>query len=183
MAALDLGPDQFEHPAGAGAEIEERAKWRAGERGADLGLDGFIGHVQLADAVPLRRMAAEIGLRGRRPLRPHGGEPLAVAGDGGVVGIEPADQLARELGAAAMLAEAEERPRAFAKPLHQSGFRQELEMAGNARLRLAQNIGEIGDRQLGLGQERQDTQAGRFAGGLQGTVERHERQQGDLPEQ
>src|SRR5260370_42695613 len=94
-------------------------------------------------------------------------------------GIEPGDELAGKLGAAAMLAETEEGPGSFPKPLHQPGFRQQLEMAGDARLRLAQNVGEIGDRQLGFGEQRQDAQAGRLAGSLQGTVERYERQLGN----
>ena len=73
-----------EHAARAGAKIEQRAKRCAGERRMNLGLDGFIGHVQPADAVPLRRVAAEVGLRGGGPLHPYGGEPLAIAGDGHV---------------------------------------------------------------------------------------------------
>jgi hypothetical protein len=74
-------------------------------------------------------MAAEIGLRGGGPLRPHGRQALTIARDGRIAGIQPGDELAREFGAAAMLAEAEEGPGPFAKPLYQPGFRQELEMA------------------------------------------------------
>ena len=178
--ALDLGAEQFEHAAGAGAEIEQRAERRAGERRADRRLDRLVGDVQLADAVPLGGMAAEIGLRGGGARGPHGGQPLAVARDGRIAGIEPRDQLARELGAAAVLAEAEEGPGAFAEPLDQAGLGQQLEMARDARLRLAQDVGEIGDRQLGLGEQRQDAQPRRLAGRLEGAVERHERQLGNL---
>ena len=84
QAALDLGAEQFEHPAGAGAEIEQRAERCAGERRANLRLDRLIGDVQLADAVPLGGMTAEIGLRGGGTVGPHGGQPLAVAGDSGI---------------------------------------------------------------------------------------------------
>ena len=54
-AALDVGAEQFQHAAGAGAEIEQRAEWPVGERGADRGFDRVVGDMQLADAVPLRR--------------------------------------------------------------------------------------------------------------------------------
>ena len=40
-------------------------------------------------------------------------------------------------------------------------------MARDARLRLAQDLGEVGDRQLGLGEQRQDAQPRVFARGLE----------------
>ena len=69
--------------------------------------------------------------------------------------------------AAAALAEAEERPRAFAEALDQPGFGQQPQMARQPRLRLAQDFGEIGDGQFGLGEQRQDAQPRRFAGRLE----------------
>ena len=51
-------------------------------------------------------------------------------------------------------------------------------MPRNARLRLAQDIGKIGNGDLGLGQERENPQPRRLAGGLQGAVERLERKVG-----
>ena len=63
--------------------------------------------MELADAVPFRRVAAEIGLRRRCAGGAHGSEPLAVACDGGVERVEPADELACERRAAAALAQAE----------------------------------------------------------------------------
>jgi hypothetical protein len=48
-------------------------------------------------------------------------------------------------------------------------------MAGNARLRLAQDGGEIRDGQLSLPQQRQDAQPRSLGGGLERTVERLER--------
>ena len=92
------GPEQLQHAAGAGAEIEQRAHRLARERRDDRLLDRVVGDVQLADAVPFGGMAAEIGLRGRGARGAHGGEPLAVARQRRVGGIEPRDQVARELG-------------------------------------------------------------------------------------
>ena len=42
--------------------------------------------------------------------------------------------------------------------LDQSGFGEQLEMARDARLRLAQDFGQIGDGQFGLGEQRKDAQ-------------------------
>ena len=112
--ALDVAGEKFEHAPGAGAEIEQRTDRRVAERGADRLLDRGVGDVQPADAVPLGGVAAEIVLRGGGAGGAHGGQPLAVAGDDRIVGIEPGDQGAGDVGDAAALAEAEERPGAFA---------------------------------------------------------------------
>ncbi len=78
----------------------------------------------------------------------------------GSSGSSRADQGAGDVGDAAALAETEERPRAFAEALDQPGFGQKPQMARQARLRLAQNFGEVGDRQFGLGDQHQDAAAG-----------------------
>ena len=69
------------------------------------------------------------------------------------------EQRARHFGAAAMLGEAEESPGAFAEALDQPGLDQQLEMARDARLRLAQDVGQVGNGQFGFGQQRQHAQA------------------------
>ena len=80
-AALDVAGEQFQHAAGAGAEIEQRADRLVGERRADRVLDRGVGDVQLADAIPFGGVAAEIILRRGGARGAHRGEPLAVAGD------------------------------------------------------------------------------------------------------
>ncbi len=49
-------------------------------------------------------------------------------------------------------------------------------MTRQPRLRLAQNVGEVGDGQLGLRKQRQDAQAGRFACGFERSGQRGEAQ-------
>ena len=70
-----------------------------------------------------------------------------------------------------MLGQTEEGPGALAEALDQPGLGQQLEVARDARLRLAQNVGEVGDGQFGLGQQRQNAQPRVLAGGFQGRVE------------
>ena len=165
--ALDVGPEQFEHAAGAGAEIEQRTDRAVGERGLDRALDRRVGDMQAADAVPLGGVLAEIGLRGGGARGAHRGEPPAVAHHHRIGRIEPADQRLRDVGDAAALAEPIERPAPLAEAIDQAGFGEQLQMARDARLRLAQDFGEVGDRQLGFGEQREHAQARAFAGGAQ----------------
>ena len=132
--------EQFEHAPGAGAEIEQRADRPIGERGLDRALDRRVGDVQAADAVPFGGVLAEIGLRGGRARGAHGGEPPAVAQHHRVGRIEPPDQRLRDVGDAAALAEAIERPAPLAEAIDQPGFGQQLQMSRDARLRLAQDL-------------------------------------------
>ena len=77
------------------------------ERRADRRFDRGVGDVKLADAVPLGSMAPEIILRGGGACGADRRQPLAIAGDGRIVRIEPGDQRTRDVGGAAALAEAE----------------------------------------------------------------------------
>jgi hypothetical protein len=134
-----------QHAAGAGAEIEQRAKRLVGERRADRRLDRLVGDVQLADAVPFGGVGAEISLRGGSTGLPHRGEPGAVAGDGWVGRIEALEQRARHRRPAAGFGQAEKGPGALAEALDQPGLRQQPQMARDARLRLPQDVGQVGD--------------------------------------
>ena len=84
----------------------------------------------------------------------------------GVVGGDAGDQIARER--AARLGEPEERPGALALPLGEPGVDQQLQMARDARLRLAEDADEFADRQLGLAEQAEQAQPRHFAGGLEG---------------
>ena len=91
-------------------EIEQRADRDAVERRANRRLDCGIGHMQLADTVPLGGMAAEVVLCRGGARSAHGGKPLAIARDNRIVGIEPRDESAGDVGGAAVLAQTKERP-------------------------------------------------------------------------
>src|SRR5205085_845631 len=116
----------------------------------DGGLDRLLRDVELADAIPLRRVAAEIGLGEIVALAPNRMQPLAIARERGVVRRQPRDQLAREVGGSAAFRQAKERPRALAEALDQAGFRKQPQVLRNARLRLALYGGVLGNRQLGF---------------------------------
>ena len=148
--------EQFEHAAGAGAEIEQRPDRLVGKRRADRFFDGGVGDVQPADTVPFGGVPAEIVLCGCRARGSHRGKPFAVACDDGIVRIEPGDQGACDIGGAAGLAQAKKGPRSFAVALDQTRFGQQAQMARQAGLRLPQNGSQIGDRQLGFADQHQE---------------------------
>ncbi len=91
-------------------------------------LDRGVGDMQLADAVPFGGVAAEIILRGGGARGAHRGQPLAVASNDRIVGVEPRDQGAGDVGGAAALAEAKEGPGSLAMALHQPCLGQEPQM-------------------------------------------------------
>ena len=66
--------------------------------------------MQFADAIPLRGVAAEVVLRRRGAGSAHGGQPLAIARNDGSFGIEARDQGSGNVGGAAALTQAKERP-------------------------------------------------------------------------
>ena len=78
----------------------------------------------------------------------------------------------------APVGEPEEGPGPFPVALHEAGLDEELQMAGDARLGLPQDVREIGDGKLTLGQQGQDPQA-RLLGGcpqdIQGQIQRWRR--------
>jgi hypothetical protein len=110
-------------------------------------------------------------LRGRRARRAHGGEPPAVAHHHRIVRIEARDQGLRDVGNAAALAEAIERPASLAEAVDQSGFGEQLQVPRDTRLRLPQDFREIRHREIGLGEQRKNPQARALAGGAQRTVQ------------
>jgi hypothetical protein len=175
-----LGSEHFQHAAGAGAEIEQRFHRPVGDRSLDRLFHRGVGDMQLADAVPFGGVFAEISLRRGRARGAHGGEPFMVARNGRIVRREPRQERAHHLSARALLGNAEESPGAFPRPLDQTGFAKKLQVARDARLRLAQNLGKVGHGQFGLCQQRQDAQPGAFPGGFQGGIQGGEGQVGRL---
>ena len=127
--------------------------------------------MQPTDAVPLRGVRAEIGLCGRGPRRAHFGQALAVAGEDRVGGIEPVYETAGDLGPAASVGKAKERPGTLAIALDKPGFREKPQVARNPRLRLAQDFGQVRNGELRLGEQHQNPQPGRFSGRPQRAME------------
>ena len=94
-------------------------------------------------------------------------EPLHVALDLRVAHRNSGDHALHEVASRVVVGDAEERPRALLVALHQPGLHQQLEMARDARLRLVEDVGKVGNGQVAARNEHQDAQAAGFGRRLQ----------------
>src|SRR6516165_8201532 len=102
--ALDCRPQELEHASCTRPEVEQSAQALSGKRRDDCLLDGLLGHMKIANAVPFGGVTAEIVLRCGGALRPHQRQPLTVARKRGVRRIKPCNEIPRKLGPAILLA-------------------------------------------------------------------------------
>ena len=159
--------EQFEDAPGAGAEIDQKIERPLAQRLVHGRFDVALGDMQRADLVPLAGMGLEIGLRRFGAGLLHGCGAGAVAGEREVARIEAGDDGFGERRLGAGLGQPEKHPRAFAEAPDQAGIGHELQMPADARLALAEDLGEVLDVQLAAGKQRQDAQARGLAGGAQ----------------
>ncbi len=151
----------------ARAEIDELTNASVANRFHDRCLDARLRDVQRADVVPVVGMVGEItgGVLGARGARL--GEPGAVACKGRVLGVDRGEKLSGQDARRPRLSEAEKRPSALSTALQQAGLDEELEMAGHARLRLAEDCDDLADGQLALGEQQQEAQPRLFGRGVE----------------
>ncbi len=152
---------QFKNTAGAGAQIQVAFDGFGGKV-EDRLFDHGIVDVERAQLVPPSRVFTEIALCFFGPLALDLHQALAVAGQDFVVERGKVDQAGRQIRLRAVLGEAVEHPAAFRHAGQQPGGGQHLEVAGNARLALAQDADQFGYRQFAVGTKRQNAKAGRF---------------------
>lgn len=88
--ALSVRPEQFEHAASAGAEIEQSTKRPVVERRDHRAFNRGVRDMQASDLVPLDGVLTEIVLGGAHTGGTHRGKPLAVAAERTVLTVEPA---------------------------------------------------------------------------------------------
>ena len=131
-----------------------------GERALDLA----VGDMQGAQFVPALGIVAEEAHGGGLAALLQGVEPGAVGGDTGMLGVEPAHELAHQGGVFAGGDQAEAGELGLAEALQQAGLDQQLEMARHARLALAQHMDIVADRQVFARRQRQDAQPRVFGG-------------------
>ena len=94
-----------------------------------------------------------LGARGARL-----GEPHAVRREHGVQGVDGGEELPRQGAGRPRLGEPEEGPGALAAALQKARLDEQLEMAGDARLRLAEDRDDLAHGQLALGEQQQEAQ-------------------------
>jgi hypothetical protein len=175
--ALDApctGSKKREHPAGAGAEVDDEVE-RAAACGGEHGfLDVGVGIVQRAQPVPLLGDTREILLGGGGAFGLHRAQLVDILLQLGVIlphgDVERVDQIA----GLTLDRQAVEHPCPFRQALHQTGGREEFQVPGQGWLALVQHLCQLSDRQLAARQKGQNPGPGALSGGAQLLYERVE---------
>ena len=158
-AAPEARAEQLEHAPRSRAEIDEQIERAVAERAGDGGLHVGLGDVQRADAVPIGGVGLEVGLRGCLALVLQGFGAAQVAHDQRVATVDALEDQPGKLATLPGLGEAEVHPAALRGALDQPGLGQQLQVAADARLALAQDAGEVLDVQLARRQQHEHAQA------------------------
>ena len=119
--------------------------------------------MQRPDLVPVRGVAGEVGAGLADPVLADVVQPLAVSGEFGVGGVHPVQNRLHQTPLRLGAAKAVEHPGPVREALDQPGFAEQLQVARDARLAVAEDLHQFGDRQLLVGQQRQHAQPRRFA--------------------
>ncbi len=148
--AIRLGREQLQHAAGAGADVEQTADGPLADRLTDRRLDRFLGDVHGAQVIPVGGVGLEV--RGRRPgaRAAHLVEPRPVGQQHGIVARDGIDDLPRQTRGGGDLRHEQEHPGALAVALDEAGLDEQLEVPGDARLRLPEDGDEFADGELGV---------------------------------
>jgi hypothetical protein len=159
--------EDFEQPTGAGAKIEHRLERSLADKLEQCCFHGAVRHMQRADTIPARRILGEISGGAGLPLALDRSQPLEITLDLRVGAADAGDQPEHEIPRRIRIRQPEEGPRPFLVTADQPGLQQQLQVPRYARLRLAKDLGEIGNGKVAVRQHRQDAQPAGFGGRLQ----------------
>ena len=112
-------------------------------------------------------ICSKYSLRRGRPARAHGVEALQVGGEHRVVGVDGVERRSGERAMRSRVGEAEERPGALAVLDDQPGVDEQLQVPRHAGLRLAEDLGQVGDGQFAVAEHGDDPQPRLLADGAQ----------------
>ena len=173
IACAGARPEQLDHPAGAGADIDQPAERPSAERTVDRPLDLALGDVERADLVPHFGVAGEIAVGRLGALGADRLGPRRIGGEQRLRrSVRPlVDEREQRLDPL-RIGERQEHPAALLAPLEHAGVGEDLEVARNARLALAEHLRQLADRQLHQPQQREDAQPRRIGERLESVGER-----------
>ena len=112
-------------------------------------------------------MRAKYSCARRRASAAHHREPVEVGGDRRVVLVDTGEHTGHHVGDRPGGDQVEERPGALAVLVDHARLGEQLEVPGDARLALPEDVGEVGDRQLAVLEQGDDPQPGLLADGTQ----------------
>ena len=112
----------------------------------------------------MRRIGAKIGRRFPGAASPHQSQPSGIVEQNGIVlGAGKARKGVRKLCRRAGIGRAVEHPGPLLEPLKQARFAEQLQMPADARLALAENLGQLADGQLRFYEQKEQAQPGRVS--------------------
>ena len=158
--------EQLQHATGAGADIQEPARRVVRDQRQQRVFHRLRGQVEGAHFVPVGAFAAEAFGGDPGPLGQHAGGLTAIGFQDRVIGGKTGDQVPSQCAVLA-LRQGEPDIRALPHPVQQAAIAQQLQVAGQPGLRLAEDFGELHHAETAAGGEREQPQPGRLSDGAQ----------------
>ena len=122
----------------------------------------LLPHMQPPQRLPLCGIVAEVACRRGGTGGADLFQPRQVAGQFGVLAGQQVDDGARQGAAQVALAQPEEHPVAFLVAGDQAGFRHQLQVPADARLALAQDLGQLADVEFAMRKDKEDANPSRL---------------------
>ena len=153
------GAEQFDHPPGTGADVEQGTERAVREGGGDGALDRAFGNVERADRVPRLGMGGEIARGGLGAIGANRSQALRIfVEQGAAVVVERLIDEIDQGGGARSGGQSEEHPAAFLVPVDQPRIGKNFDVARDPGLALAEHLRQFADRQFHRPQERDNAQ-------------------------
>ena len=150
---------QLDHPAGAGADVEQPSERPAVERGDHGCLDLALGDMERAEAVPALGVGSKIAGSHRVTLGAHRSKARRIGVAARLPGVERRQHGCRD----GCVTQPHENPRALLEAADEADLRQDADVAGYPGLALLENVGKLSDRQFHAANEQQDADPGRIS--------------------
>ena len=154
-----VAAEQFDHPPGAGADIDQPPNRPVAEGVGDRLLDLAFGDMERADVVPGSGMKREIARCGLGPVGANRLQPPDVGGELGLrLGPAPAIDRIEQGSCPVGVGQHQEHPAALLAPRDQPAVGKDADMARNTRLALPEQLRQLTDRQFHRPQQRENPQ-------------------------
>ena len=164
---VDSIGEDFEHPPGPGADVDELSDSQPIDCCQHGGLDLVIGHMADPHVIPAGGNRLEVGSSDLGSLGTDRREPAEVALQARIVLVDERSKRVEELAALALAHRTVEGTRSLGMSVEQSGFAEQAQVTAHSRLRLAQHPTQLGDGQFTSIEHGKDAQPRRLASSAQ----------------
>ncbi len=152
---------QFEHPAGASAEIDKAAQRRRPEHLDNRGLDCAFRYVERANRIPLLGVGSEIGLGGRLAIGTDRSQ-MGNVGARPILVFRPGINRLENRPRTPFGSQPEKHPAALLAPHREACIGENPHMSRDTRLALAEHLRQLADRKLHCAEQPENAKTGRI---------------------